>query len=126
MRAIALVAFTLCSVLGPAAYGAAQWPLGADMPKKPTSSEPGLHLTATGRFQIFISPHIKGHTFMLDTDTGRVWTLDKDSTSGNFSLKRVPAEEVDKPGKVERGPDKTETPSQKATGGKEKSDSSKK
>ncbi len=126
MRTIALAVLTLFSVLGPAAYGTAQWPLGADAPKKQSPSESGHYLTGSGRFQVFISPHIKGHTFMLDTDTGRVWTMDKDSTSGNFSLKRVTVEEVDKPEKAGRGSDKTEASSQKAAGGKEKSDSSKK
>jgi len=74
----------------------AQWPLGKDLSlQEGKSTEGSPHLTATGRFQIFVSPQAKGHTFMLDTDTGRVWIMKKDSTSGDYSLKRVPVDEVD-------------------------------
>lgn len=84
---------TLC--LGAASWVQAQWPLGKELPQVSAKSEPGPNITVTGRFQIFISPHTKGHTFMLDTDTGKIWVLHKDPTAGDFSLKRVPVEEVD-------------------------------
>jgi hypothetical protein len=74
----------------------AQWPLGRDPLQPPAKeSEPSLHVTATGRFQIFVSPHVKGHTFMLDTDTGRVWFLKKDHTSGDFSMQRIPVQDIE-------------------------------
>jgi len=73
----------------------AQWPLGKDITPIPEKSAPGPNITATGRFQIFISPHLKGSTFMIDTDTGKIWTIVKDHSTGNFSLKRVLVEEVD-------------------------------
>jgi hypothetical protein len=75
----------------------AQWPLGREMPQGATKSEEqrGPSVTATGRFQIFVSPQAKGYTFMLDTDTGRVWVMKKDSTSGDFSMQRIPVEQVD-------------------------------
>jgi len=73
----------------------AQWPLGKDVTQLPEKAASGTSITATGRFQIFVSPHIKGSTFMVDTDTGKVWIILKDHSSGNFSLKRVPVEEVD-------------------------------
>jgi hypothetical protein len=73
----------------------AQWPLGKDITQMAEKSVPGPNITATGRFQIFISPHLKGSTFMIDTDTGKIWIILKDHSTGNFSLKRVPVEEVD-------------------------------
>lgn len=57
--------------------------------------QPSPNLTTSGRFQVFTSPNIKGHTFMLDTDTGKVWVMKKDSTSGEFSLHRIVVEQVD-------------------------------
>ncbi len=57
--------------------------------------QPSPNLTTSGRFQVFTSPNIKGHTFMLDTDTGKVWTMKKDSTSGEFSLQRIHVDQVD-------------------------------
>jgi hypothetical protein len=77
---------------GEVAHG--QWPLGGQMPK-PAKPAAAQHVTATGRFQVFVSPHIKGKTFMLDSDTGRVWIVQKDHATGTYSLKRVPVEEVD-------------------------------
>ena len=95
---------TLC--LGVTTAVQAQWPLGKELPQVSQKSEPGPNITVTGRFQIFISPHAKGHTFMLDTDTGKVWVMHKDPTAGDFSLKRVPVEEVDgKPGEKPPGGD---------------------
>ena len=74
----------------------AQWPLGKELSvQEGKSTEGGTHVTTTGRYQIFVSPQAKGHTFMLDTDTGRVWIMKKDSTSGDFSLQRVSVEQVD-------------------------------
>jgi hypothetical protein len=75
----------------------AQWPLNTQNLPKP--KEPGLSATATGRFQIFVSPRIKTATFMIDTDTGRIWIFKKDHSTGDFSLKQVPVENVDADGK---------------------------
>jgi hypothetical protein len=85
----------------------AQWPLGREGLQESKSSEGVPNVTGTGRFQIFVSPQTKGYTFMLDTDTGRVWIMKKDHTSGEFSLQRVPVEQVDpkepaKPGAEEK------------------------
>ena len=88
----ALLGMSLVLVLSP--WATAQWPLGGDMMKKP-GIEPSPTVTVSGRFQIFTSPHEKGDTFMLDTDTGKVWILKKDSTSGTYLLKRIRVEEVD-------------------------------
>lgn len=73
----------------------AQWPLGKEITQMAEKGVPGPNITATGRFQIFVSPHLKGSTFMIDTDTGKIWIIVKDHSTGNFSLKRVPVEEVD-------------------------------
>lgn len=79
-----------------AATAQAQWPLGKELsPQEGKSTEASPYVTATGRYQIFVSPQAKGFTFMLDTDSGRVWIMKKDSTSGDFSLQRVPVEQVD-------------------------------
>jgi hypothetical protein len=64
-------------------------------------------VTVSGRFQIFTSPHEKGDTFMLDTDTGRVWLLKKDKTSGEYSFKRIRVEEVDSVTPEKTGQDKS-------------------
>jgi hypothetical protein len=55
----------------------------------------GAHVTATGRFQIFVSPQTKGYTFMLDTETGKIWILKKDGASGEFSMQRITVDQVD-------------------------------
>ncbi len=81
-------------VLGATAQ--AQWPLGKELSlQEGKSTEGGPYVTNTGRYQIFVSPQAKGFTFMLDTDTGKVWIMKKDSTSGDFSLQRIPVEQVD-------------------------------
>jgi hypothetical protein len=83
----------------------AQWPLNAR--NVPKAKEPGLSATAAGRFQVFVSPRIKSATFMIDTDTGKIWIFKKDHSTGDFSLKRVPVENVDKDGKSGTKTDKT-------------------
>lgn len=87
----ALLTFLL--LVGPLdSYG--QWPLGKESVQPQTKSvETGVSVTGSGRHQIFVSPNVKGHTFMIDTDTGRVWIFKKDNTSGDFSLQRVPVEQ---------------------------------
>jgi hypothetical protein len=87
------IAMSLFTSLVPGAL--AQWPLGKELTQIPQKGEHGVAVTITGRFQIFVSPNQKGQTFMLDTDTGRVWIIVKDHTSGDLSLRRVPVEEVD-------------------------------
>ncbi len=74
--------------------GHAQWPLGKESPQLPgKSSETLVSVTGSGRHQVFVSPNIKGHTFMIDTDTGKIWIFRKDSATGDFSLQRVPVEQ---------------------------------
>ncbi len=94
MRIAIRVIVILFVTLGLASGAWAQWPLGK-MPPTSGQSKPGPNLTVTGRFQVFISPHLKDQTFMLDTDTGRVWIMKKDHSTGDFSWKRIPVEEVD-------------------------------
>jgi hypothetical protein len=80
---------------GLAGFAEAQWPLGKELTGQETKGESLPNVTGTGRFQIFVSPQAKGYTFMLDTDTGRVWIMKKDHTSGEFSLHRVQVEQID-------------------------------
>ncbi len=73
----------------------AQWPLGKDTTSgsiKPAESSG--YLTGSGRFQIFVSPNIKGHTFMLDAETGRLWIFKKDTASGDLSLQIIPVDKL--------------------------------
>jgi len=84
------------TVLGVAAGVSAQWPLGRDVPQIGVKPEDhATHVTSTGRFQVFVSPQAKGYTFMLDTDTGRIWILKKDHASGDFFMQRIRVEQVD-------------------------------
>ncbi len=78
-----------------------QWPLMREG-QELRSSESGQNLTASGKFQIFTSPQAKGSTFMIDSETGRIWIMIKDSSSGEFSLQRIPVEEIDPKDKVKQ------------------------
>lgn len=93
MKTVAAAAFFLLLSLGSAQLGLPQWPLGREGGPAPKAGESFQSLMVSGRFQIFVSPHIRGHTFMIDTDTGKVWIMKKDSTSGDFSFQRIPVEE---------------------------------
>jgi hypothetical protein len=73
----------------------AQWPLGNSPQPQLKPPEPDSNLAGTGRFQVFISPNIKGHTFMLDSNTGKMWVFKKDHSTGDFYLERVKVENVD-------------------------------
>jgi hypothetical protein len=88
----------------------AQWPLGKDLTGQESKAESGVNVTATGRFQIFVSPQAKGSTFMIDTDTGRVWVLKKDHTSGEFSFHRIQVEQVDPQAAKTEKTEKTDKP----------------
>ena len=89
-----VITVILCLIVAGLAH--AQWPLGRDgAPQMLKSGEHGDTITLTGRFQVFVSPNVKGHTFMLDTDTGRIWIMKKDSTTGDFSFQRIPVEQID-------------------------------
>ncbi len=88
----------------------AQWPLGREsLQTEAKSSDQGQHLTGSGRFQVFVSPQAKGYTFMIDTDSGRVWIMKKDHSSGEFSLHRIPVDGLD------ASENKVKTPSEKKT-----------
>ena len=52
---------------------ATQQTIAADQPP-PDQSPP---TTLTGRYQIVFSPHMRADTFLLDTETGRVWSVVK-------------------------------------------------
>ncbi len=103
MKAVVIVSLITMTCLGMAGSALAEWPFGTEQPKKVEKPQPWPAVTMSGRFQIFISPHLKGYTFMIDTDTGRVWEMKKDPSTGNFHLSRVLVEEVDK-GKSEKSP----------------------
>jgi hypothetical protein len=94
MKTMVTTAFFVAALAAACPSIEAQWPLGRDAMQM-TKTEPGPTVTVSGRFQIFTSPHQKGDTFMLDTDTGRVWLLKKDMTSGEYGFKRIRVEEVD-------------------------------
>ena len=84
----------LCLMITDLAH--AQWPLGRDAAQQvPKSGERGDAITLTGRYQVFVSPNVKDHTFMIDTDTGRIWIMKKDSTTGDFSFRRIPVDQID-------------------------------
>lgn len=106
-----LTALLIPSVLLFATAGAeAQWPLGREVPPLAAKAEDhGTQVTGTGRFQIFVSPQAKGYTFMLDTDTGKIWILKKDHTSGDFSMQRIPVEQVDADQAAKPGTKKSKT-----------------
>ena len=106
-----MIRFTTIVIAGLITVGAAeaQWPLGRDTQQGLKQGEPGATITVTGRYQIFVSPNIKSHTFMLDTETGKVWIMKKDSTSGDFSFQRITVEQIDSPqtGTAVQGKSKT-------------------
>ncbi|MFZ5866956.1 MAG: hypothetical protein ACOYXY_13820 [Thermodesulfobacteriota bacterium] len=110
MRSIRGPVFLMLCVFGLSGVAAAQWPLGRDITTSLKAEPSSTVVTATGRFQIFVSPNIKDQTFMLDTDSGRVWILRKDHASGDFFLRRVPVDEVDgaRQDKPAAGKEKTE------------------
>jgi len=87
----------------------AEWPLGRETSIVTKASESTPCLMVSGRFQIFVSPNIKGHTFMLDTDTGRAWIMKRDDTTGEFSMKRVPVDQVDEGQTPKSGSAKSKT-----------------
>ena len=100
MKTVVTFVFVMAAMLVTFSCAEAQWPLGGDA-MQIAKNEPAPTVTVSGRFQIFTSPNEKGDTFMLDTDTGRIWVLRKDKTSGEFAFKRIKVEEVDSapPGK---------------------------
>jgi hypothetical protein len=119
MKQITRTIAALWLSLGTAMAADAQWPLGKELGQnvlKP--AEPSGGITVTGRFQMFCSPNVKGHTFMLDTDTGRVWILKKDNLSGDFSLQRVPVDQVDDQQGKAAAKDTSKVETNKIPGGK--------
>jgi hypothetical protein len=110
---ISLVVFA-CALPGALSY--AQWLPGA--PELPSKSGDLKYLTSSGRFQVFVSPQAKESTFMLDTQTGRLWIMKKDHSSGEFSMQRVPVADLEKDSTPKTGTgDKNEA--QKPSGGTE-------
>ncbi len=94
MAGISVVLIGVALTLAGVSAVEAQWPLGRDMTPPTIKSEPPPQVTTTGRFQIFVSPNIKDHTFMLDTDTGRIWIMKKNHSTGEFYLQRVTVRDV--------------------------------
>jgi hypothetical protein len=62
----------------------AQMPFGAA--PGPTELSLGKGVPTTGRFQVFVSPNIEGKTFMIDSDTGRIWMVKKNHATGDLYL----------------------------------------
>ena len=112
MKTLATTAAILILSLGLSVCGHGQWPLGREAAQATKTGEPSPNLMMSGRYQVFVSLHIKGHTFMIDTDTGKVWIMKKDSTSGEFSLQRIPVDHVEGP-KVDRTSPYKTIPSEK-------------
>ena len=113
--ATAVILISICIFAGSVSFVQAQWPLGKELAGQEAKAESGVNVTGTGRFQIFVSPQAKGYTFMLDTDSGRVWIMKKDHSSGEFSLQRVKVDEIDSAAAGNRGEksekkDKTKAP----------------
>jgi hypothetical protein len=109
LQACLIVAFCL----GTAMSADSQWPLGKELAQTPPrAADSASGITLTGRYQMFVSPNAKGHTFMIDTDTGRLWVMRKDPASGDYSLHRIPVEQVDehKQGTAPKDPPKSEKP----------------
>ncbi len=84
----------------------AQLPFGPDLAALQKKQESGLRITGFGRFQVFVSPSIKGETFMIDSDTGKVWVFKKDHATGKYSLERLSVEQVDPDAKKDADKDK--------------------
>ncbi len=76
----------------------AQWPLMRDG-QESKSTDSGGALTSAGRFQVFTTPQAKNSTFMLDTESGKVWIMRKDPSSGDYSLHRIPVDDIDQKSK---------------------------
>lgn len=74
----------------------AQWPISPDMGKSTKEKDDRVSVTGSGRFQVFVSPSVKGETFMLDTETGKVWILKKNHSTGDFFFEKLRVEGVDK------------------------------
>jgi hypothetical protein len=89
----------------------AQWPLGKELASPEPKTESAPQVTGSGRFQVFVSPQAKGYTFMIDSETGKIWVMKRDHTAGEFSLHRVHVEGIDAQttGKTEKS-DKSITP----------------
>ena len=123
MRILIIFAMSCLLTLGWQQGLQAQFPFGVDKIKQSTGESSVPNITMTGRFQMYVSPNIKNSTFMLDTDTGRVWIVKKDHTSGNYYLKRVPVDEIDNTAsstKSDKSPSKGLKPKDSASkGGKE-------
>jgi hypothetical protein len=65
----------------------AQMPFGAA--PGPTEVSLGKGVPTTGRFQVFVSPNIEGKTFMIDSDTGRIWLVKKNHATGDLFLEML-------------------------------------
>jgi hypothetical protein len=91
MKNLILTLVLACAALPGPSY--AQWLPGA--PELPGKGGDLKYLTGAGRFQVFVSPQAKESTFMLDTETGRLWIMKKDHSSGDFSMQKVPVPDLD-------------------------------
>jgi hypothetical protein len=119
MKRIAQAVTALLFCFGTAVAADAQWPLGREVAQNAAKpGETGGSITVSGRYQLFVSPNVKGHTFMVDTDTGRVWIMKKDNVSGDFSFQRVPVDQVDEQHGKAAAKDTGKVETQKTPGGK--------
>lgn len=83
--------FIVQLVLWPAA-SMAQMPFSA--PSGPSEINLGKGVPTTGRFQVFVSPNIDGKTFMIDSDTGKIWMVKKDHSTGALYLEKLAVEDI--------------------------------
>jgi hypothetical protein len=84
LRSTAVVVFLLVFAAG----AHAQWPPGAPEQKR-EKKEKKVRAMNTGRFQVFVSPNVKGKTFMLDTETGAMWIIKKDHSTGDYDWMKM-------------------------------------
>ena len=95
-KLVSLISASMAIMIFSCMESCAQWPLGKDItPGTQKPGESGGYLTGSGKFQVFVSPNIKGHTFMLDAETGRIWIFKKDGASGEISLQKIPVDKLD-------------------------------
>ena len=61
-------------------------PLACQVQQAPSPPEPGRQSTVVGRFEIAGIPGLKGHAYVLDTATGRVWEKEATESGGGREL----------------------------------------
>ncbi len=101
-----LVVFIIQLVLWPLP-SLAQMPFSA--PAGPSEISLGKGVPTTGRFQVFVSPNIEGKTFMIDSDTGKIWVVKKDHSTGELYLQKLTVEDINEKKKDNPETDKNDS-----------------